>query len=204
MKTSAVVRYPRLDAPALLRTPGFAVYATRNSLFSALVSALLESLSPGTPVEVSDLPAANLRETDVLVEQKLTGRRLVVFGSAPTPQAVAGHLDAGVYSLVGVDGSRAELLASIGSLSVGPAFVSSSIVRFLAGEVSTPQSHVTLTPREREVLRLVVDGNSNKEMAGILCLSPNTVRSHLQSISAKLGVGSRAKLAARARALGIV
>jgi DNA-binding CsgD family transcriptional regulator len=54
-----------------------------------------------------------------------------------------------------------------------------------------------------DVIRLLVQGHSNSEIADGLYLSPNTIRSHLQAISAKLGVTSRAKLAARARALGL-
>jgi DNA-binding NarL/FixJ family response regulator len=104
--------------------------------------------------------------------------------------------------MISVDASREELIAAFDSISDGPAFVSTAIVLALASSQERGPGSV-LTNREREIVAFVVEGLSNREMAATLCLSPNTIRTHLQSASAKLGVSSRAKLAARARALGI-
>jgi DNA-binding CsgD family transcriptional regulator len=54
-----------------------------------------------------------------------------------------------------------------------------------------------LTPREREVMSLVATGKTNQEIARTLWLSPNTVRSHLENVYEKLGVGNRTAAAAR-------
>jgi DNA-binding CsgD family transcriptional regulator len=54
-----------------------------------------------------------------------------------------------------------------------------------------------LTPREREVTRLVVSGSSNREVAATLSIALTTVQDHLKKIFAKLGVGSRHELTAR-------
>jgi predicted ATPase/DNA-binding CsgD family transcriptional regulator len=54
-----------------------------------------------------------------------------------------------------------------------------------------PTTHLTLTPRERDVLRLVAEGMTNAQVANRLVLSPNTVSIHLYSIYSKLGVKSR-------------
>jgi non-specific serine/threonine protein kinase len=61
-----------------------------------------------------------------------------------------------------------------------------------------------LTPREREVLRLIADGRSDKEVAALLAISPRTVARHLENIRAKLGVDSRAAAAAHAVRDGLV
>ena len=58
----------------------------------------------------------------------------------------------------------------------------------------------TLTGRERDVLRLLAQGMTNREIADALVISPNTVKRHLKAIFAKLGVSTRA--AATARAMG--
>lgn len=61
-----------------------------------------------------------------------------------------------------------------------------------------------LTPREREVLALVAEGLSDREVAARLFVGPGTVRSHLTSSYGKLAVGSRTAAVAAARRLGIV
>jgi predicted ATPase/DNA-binding CsgD family transcriptional regulator len=61
-----------------------------------------------------------------------------------------------------------------------------------------------VTPRELEVLRLLVDGRSNREIAAALYISPRTVQTHVASLFAKLGGGTRAEAAAVAVRRGIV
>ncbi len=60
-----------------------------------------------------------------------------------------------------------------------------------------------LTEREREVLRLLVQGASNREIAEYLVLSVNTVKKHVSNICSKLGVQSRTQAIAKARALDL-
>jgi DNA-binding CsgD family transcriptional regulator len=60
-----------------------------------------------------------------------------------------------------------------------------------------------LTAREVEVLRLLVDGRSNREIAGMLFISPRTASTHVGRILEKLGVGSRAAAASYARRHGL-
>ncbi|MBA2521113.1 MAG: response regulator transcription factor [Chloroflexia bacterium] len=61
-----------------------------------------------------------------------------------------------------------------------------------------------LTPRERDVLRLLVDGHSNPEIASLLFISHKTVRNHVTSILAKLGVESRTAAATFALRSGLI
>ena len=61
-----------------------------------------------------------------------------------------------------------------------------------------------LTPRELDILRLIAEGRSNREIADILFLSERTVTTHITSILGKLGVSSRTSAAAAARRLGLV
>jgi LuxR family transcriptional regulator, maltose regulon positive regulatory protein len=62
----------------------------------------------------------------------------------------------------------------------------------------------SLTAREREVLRLLVDGASNREIANHLVLSVNTVKKHVLNLCGKLGVQSRAQAIAKARTLQLL
>jgi DNA-binding NarL/FixJ family response regulator len=61
----------------------------------------------------------------------------------------------------------------------------------IATGLSVNDSELNLSPREREIVDLLVQGQSNKEMANQLCLSGDTVKAHLQHIFRKIGVSSR-------------
>ena len=61
----------------------------------------------------------------------------------------------------------------------------------------TSRGVAALSPREREIVRMVAQGQPNKVIAGVLNISPWTVCTHLRRIFAKLGVGSRAAMVAR-------
>ena len=61
----------------------------------------------------------------------------------------------------------------------------------------------SLTSREREVLRLIAAGRSNREIASVLFIAPKTASVHVSNILAKLGVDSRIEAAAVAHRLGV-
>jgi len=94
----------------------------------------------------------------------------------------------------------ARLLSILSSEARKPIRVSISI------NESTEQSatHVTLSPRELEVLRLVASGMSNKDMADKLYLSVGTVKRHINNIYSKLGIERRSQAVTRAQELGLV
>ena len=69
------------------------------------------------------------------------------------------------------------------------------------GERRDSSASFGLTRREGEVLRLVADGRTNRDIASALFISPNTVRKHLENVYGKLGVGTRT--AAVARVFGV-
>lgn len=63
---------------------------------------------------------------------------------------------------------------------------------------------IRLSPREQEILKLVVEGCSNAEIADILFLSTNTVKTHVRNILNKLGVNHRVQAAVFALRHGLV
>jgi DNA-binding NarL/FixJ family response regulator len=65
-------------------------------------------------------------------------------------------------------------------------------------------SEAGLTPREIDVLRLLVAGQSNPQIAEVLFISPRTASTHVTNILAKLGIGSRTEAAARAMREGLI
>jgi predicted ATPase/DNA-binding CsgD family transcriptional regulator len=71
-------------------------------------------------------------------------------------------------------------------------------------EAAPPTALFGLTPRELEVLRLIANGHSDRQIADVLFISPNTVMRHVQHILAKLDVESRTAAASQALRLGLV
>jgi DNA-binding CsgD family transcriptional regulator len=70
--------------------------------------------------------------------------------------------------------------------------------------VSVADDKIILTPRELDVLRLVVDGQSDREIADALFIGPRTVQTHVANLLAKLEVGNRAEAAAVAVRTGLI
>lgn len=73
-----------------------------------------------------------------------------------------------------------------------------------AASQSASRMMITLTSKERHVLELVAQGKSNKEMAKLLGITPETVKSHMKHIFSKLQVDSRAQAAVAAKACGLI
>ena len=104
-----------------------------------------------------------------------------------------------------------EFLAMVRGVSRGEAPISRAVAARILGEfgrrVQGPQPEEPagkLTPREREVLQLLTQGNTNKEIGNVLCVSENTVKNHLKNILAKLHLQNRVQAAAFALREGIV
>jgi PAS domain S-box-containing protein len=105
--------------------------------------------------------------------------------------------------------SQAELITAIETVMADTSWFSRAIVEKLAAVRRTPRSHAPsaavedLTPRERQVLALICQGESDKEMSATLKLSPNTVRNHVSTLYNKIGVRRRAAAVIWARERGI-
>lgn len=97
---------------------------------------------------------------------------------------------------------RAVHAVGRGEAIFGPDVASRVIGFFNAGPAAPGQAFPELTSREREVLALIADGESNPAIARRLCLSPKTVRNHVSSIFTKLHVADRAQAIVRARKAG--
>jgi len=117
---------------------------------------------------------------------------------------VSSMLEAGACGYILKDSGPEDLARAIEDAHAGrfplDRSVARKMVQRLAKARPRPQLHVTeaLAPREREVLRRVLDGRPNKAIAADLGISESTVKSSLRDIFRKLQVDSRAAAAARA------
>ncbi len=106
------------------------------------------------------------------------------------------------------DVSKGELVDAIRQVSSGGAFIESQMLKGMLSEMKpvapAPAAARNLTKREREILALVADGMSNREIAEKLVLSPETVKSHVAAILEKLSVSDRTQAAIYAVRHGLV
>jgi two-component system, NarL family, response regulator LiaR len=87
------------------------------------------------------------------------------------------------------------LVSAIRSASEGQVQLSARSAARLMQEMRSPRNDLPLTDREREVLRHVAIGKTNKEIARLLYIAETTVKSHVRAILDKLGVQSRTQAA---------
>ena len=125
------------------------------------------------------------------------GPKVLVLTSFANDDQVLPAVRAGAAGYLLKDVAAAELEAAIRTLHAGGALLDPQVTAAVMSEVARgPEPGlVDLTAREREVLRLLASGLSNKELAARLFVSEKTVKSHVSSILAKLGLADRTQAA---------
>lgn len=133
--------------------------------------------------------------------------RVVALTTFDDDEYVFEALRAGAVGYLLKDAPSERLLEAIRAAARGEAFLQPSIASKVVAEIARlgPRSTVDagLSDREAEVLRRLAHGASNKQIAASLFLSEGTVKNHVTSIFAKLGVADRTQAALRARELGL-
>ena len=112
-----------------------------------------------------------------------------------------GVLRAGAVGYVRKDAEPETLLAAVRAVARGKTYIDPSVSDQVL-HASTP--HDELTPREREVLRRLALGLSNRDIADALCISEETVKTHVGSVLGKLQVENRAQAIVQALRRGLV
>jgi DNA-binding NarL/FixJ family response regulator len=122
-------------------------------------------------------------------------------------ETVVAALLAGAAGYVLKNVARSRLLEALRSVARGETLLDSKVTRSvlekLQSGTASKQSDDNLTEREREVLVLIADGATNKEIAAKLVVSENTARNHVSHILSKLGFSRRSEAAAYAVRKGL-
>jgi DNA-binding NarL/FixJ family response regulator len=134
------------------------------------------------------------------------GTRVVALGVPENEEEELACAEAGVAGYVTREGSVEDVVAAVEAAARGEVLVSPRMAASLFQRVATlalersPQSiESRLTRRELQILNLIDQGLSNKEIARKLTIELSTVKNHVHNILEKLNVSSRAEAAARAR-----
>ena len=117
--------------------------------------------------------------------------------------SVVSAVKAGAIGYLLKDTQADELCASIHAAAAGQVRLAPQAAARLMNEVRAPENPEMLTEREIEVLRLLAQGQANKEIARSLHIAEKTVKTHVSNILAKLGLQSRTQAALYALRVGI-
>ena len=121
--------------------------------------------------------------------------RVLILTTFDSEGDVLPAIEAGAIGYLLKDAVPDELMRAVRAAARGEAVLAPSVTQHLMGHVRRPSAGV-LTDREKQVLELVANGNSNREAAAALFIGEASIKTHLQHIYDKLGVRDRASAVA--------
>lgn len=176
---------------------------------------MANELKPDVIVMDIGLPIMNGIEATKLIKQALTNVNIVMLTSHDNDTEIFAALSAGAAGYCLKDCASERIKIAVSSVAEGAAWIDPRIAHKVlrafenppapkveAGQALPPSD--LLSQREREVLRLMVDGASNKEISEKLIISISTVRTHVEHILEKLAVTGRTAAAVKAMKEGLI
>lgn len=181
----------------LERQEGITVIGEAGNGREAL-SAVAE-LKPDVVLMDVAMPEMNGLEATRLIKDLYPEVKIIILTQHDNQEYVDPLLKAGASGYVLKRSGGREVVMAIRQVFEDGAFLEPSIARLVLDDYVRPEEEERsnlnrLTEREREVLRLVAEGKSNKEIASLLCISPKTVSVHRSNIMTKLDVHSSFEL----------
>jgi two-component system response regulator NreC len=189
---------------ALLEREGFAVVGQAADGMQAVQ--LAKELHPEVVILDFGMPILNGLDAARAIREALPTTRLVLLTMHTDEQYVLEGLRAGIRGFVLKTQAAAELVRAIrdvqaGAVFLGPGMGKTVVDAYLNGK---PEPTEHLTPRERQVLQLVAEGRTTKEIARLLGVGVKTAESHRTHLMEKLGIHDTAGLVRYAIRKGFV
>ena len=175
-------------------------------------SAVEQARATGPDVILLDIamPGLGGLEAVPLLKREAPDARILILTQYEQPEYVRRFLNLGVGGYVLKKAAGAELIAAIravhrGGLVVDPVVAREVLTETASGDtVRTDDPYDSLTDRERQVLKLVAEGRSNKEVAATLDSSVKTAMTHREHVMRKLGLHNRTDLTRFAIRRGVI
>jgi two-component system NarL family response regulator len=161
---------------------------------------LFEKHHPDVTLMDLRLPGLSGIEAMTAILRKFSRARIMVLSSFGGTENVFRAFQAGARSYFLKDVKGRELVEAIRAVHAGQRPLPQEVASCLAERIPRPE----LSPREFEILKLIANGESNKEIARHLEINEGTVRVHASNVFAKLGCSDRAQAVAVAFHRGII
>lgn len=155
------------------------------------------------------MPDMDGLEATKRIKQERPRTAVIMLTMHDNPAYLRDAVRAGAAGYLLKDVSKDELIDAVRQVATGGAFIESQMLKGMLSEMkpdaTAPASPAkNLTKREREILALIAEGMSNREIAGRLVVSSETVKSHVAAILEKLNVSDRTQAAIYAVRNGLV
>jgi DNA-binding NarL/FixJ family response regulator len=172
---------------------------------------MAEALKPDVVVMDIGMPSLNGIEAARQIRETLPGTQIVMLSMHSDEGYVLRALKAGAKGYLLKDSAEADLARAIHAAAAGKSFFSPAVGKVLLEDYmrklqrsGAEDSYELLSPREREILQLVAEGNSSKEIANLLNLSVYTVETHRARVMQKLNLRGNPELTLYAVRKGII
>jgi DNA-binding NarL/FixJ family response regulator len=161
---------------------------------------MTEELKPDVVLMDIGMPLLNGLEATRQIKQAQPCVKVLILTMHENEEYIRQVLACGAMGYILKDAAARELLDAIRTVHSGEAVLSPPITRLVIedylrwGDLKSRQNDSGLSPREREVLQLIAEGYTNKQIAEILCISIKTVQSHRSNLMQKLNLHNQGEL----------
>jgi two-component system response regulator NreC len=170
---------------------------------------LAQQFKPDVVLMDIGMPELDGFEATRRIRERVPEAKVLVLTMHRSDEYLFQMLEAGAQGYVLKGAETGELINAVRTVARGEVFLYPSMARrlvqqFLRQAGADPPQRPRLTPRETQILDLVAEGYSNKEIAERLVVSPSTVHSHRTNLMQKLGLSTRHELVQYARRQGLI